>query len=102
MVEAARAIRRLGAAAVLVKGGHLSDDAVDVLLASDAGPSFFRAARIAGPPIHGTGCALSAAIAARLASGDPVREAVRAAKEWLHGRIAAAVKLGRGAAVLLP
>ena len=102
MVEAARAIRRLGAGAVLVKGGHLSEDAVDVLLASDAEPTFFRAARIAGAPIHGTGCALSAAIAARLACGDPVSEAVRAAKQWLHGRIAAAVKLGRGAAVLLP
>jgi hydroxymethylpyrimidine/phosphomethylpyrimidine kinase len=102
MVEAARAMRRLGASAVLVKGGHLADEAVDVLLAGDAEPTFFRAARIAGAPVHGTGCALSAAIAAQLARGDPLGEAVRAAKHWLHARIAAAAKLGRGAAVLLP
>lgn len=102
MVAAARAIRDLGAAAVLVKGGHLSAEAVDVLLASDGEPTLLRAPRIPGPPVHGTGCALSAAIAARLASGDSLVEAVRAAKLWLHGRIAAAARLGRGAAVLLP
>jgi hydroxymethylpyrimidine/phosphomethylpyrimidine kinase len=102
MIAAARAIRRLGAGAVLVKGGHLADEAVDVLLGADGEPTLLRAPRIPGPPVHGTGCVLSAAIAARLASGDPLAAAVRSAKLWLHGRIAEAVKLGRGAAVLLP
>ena len=102
MVDAARAIRDLGVEAVLVKGGHLADEAVDVLLASDGEPTFLHAPRVAGPPVHGTGCALSAAIAARLASGDSLPEAVRTAKIWLHGRIATAARLGRGSAVLLP
>ena len=102
MVDAARAIRDLGVQAVLVKGGHLADEAVDVLIASDGEPTFLRAPRLAGPPVHGTGCALSAAIAARLASGDSLPEAVRTAKVWLHGRIATAARLGRGSAVLLP
>jgi hydroxymethylpyrimidine/phosphomethylpyrimidine kinase len=102
MITAARAIRLLGAGAVLVKGGHLAGEAVDLLLAPDGEPTWLRAPRIDGPPVHGTGCALSAAIAARVALGDPLAEAARAAKLWLHGRIAAAAKLGRGAAVLLP
>jgi hydroxymethylpyrimidine/phosphomethylpyrimidine kinase len=102
MVTAARAILLHGPGAVLVKGGHLAGDAVDVLLAANGEPRRLRAPRIAGPAIRGTGCALSAAIAARLARGDPLDEAVRAAKLWLHRRIATAAKLGRGAAVLLP
>lgn len=99
--RAARAIRARGARAVLVKGGHLDGDALDLLLTGDERVEL-RAPRIPGPPIHGTGCTLSTAIAVHLARGDALVPAVRAAKEWIGGRIAAAVRIGRGAAVLPP
>lgn len=68
--------------AVLVKGGHLEGDAVDVLF---DGEKFFSfpAKRIAGPSPRGTGCRFSSAIAARLASQDDLHTAIRKAKEYL-------------------
>lgn len=102
LVDAARAIQARGAAAVLVKGGHLEGEAIDILLTRDGEILELRATRIPGPAVHGTGCALSSAIAARLACGDALTVAAATAKRWLHGRIAAAAPLGRGAAVLLP
>jgi hydroxymethylpyrimidine/phosphomethylpyrimidine kinase len=98
--RAARAIRARGARAVLVKGGHLGGDALDVLVTPDGEKVELRGPRIPGPAIHGTGCTLSTAIAVHLARGDGLAVAVRAAKEWVAGRIAAAVRIGRGAAVL--
>jgi hydroxymethylpyrimidine/phosphomethylpyrimidine kinase len=100
--RAARAIRARGARAVLVKGGHLAGDALDVLLTEEDERVELRARRIPGPPIHGTGCTLSTAIAVHLARGMGLTEAVRAAKHWVAERITAAVRIGRGAAVLPP
>jgi hydroxymethylpyrimidine/phosphomethylpyrimidine kinase len=88
-----------GAQAVLVKGGHADGDADD-LLATRADTTWLRGARIAGGTVHGTGCALSAAIAARLARGEPLVDAVRAAKAWLAEAIASAQSLGKGARIL--
>lgn len=102
LVDCARAIQARGASAVLIKGGHLEGDALDVLLMPTGEVFELRAKRIPGPPVHGTGCALSSAIAARLACGDDLVQAVRTAKQWLHERIANAARLGRGSAVLLP
>jgi hydroxymethylpyrimidine kinase/phosphomethylpyrimidine kinase len=98
MREAARAIRKLGAGAVVIKGGHLFRDsqksiqgAVDLLF---DGSSFIelRASRLAGVEAHGTGCAFSAAAAAYLAQGEDLEAAVRAAKNFvlrsLRGRFA--------------
>ena len=90
---AARALRALGIAAVLVKGGHLEGDATDVLL-SPAGESLFSSPRIAGPSPRGTGCALATAIAVGLARGESLERAVASAKTWLTGRIANARPVG--------
>jgi hydroxymethylpyrimidine kinase/phosphomethylpyrimidine kinase len=90
---AARDLRALGIAAVLVKGGHLEGDATDVLL-SPAGESILSSPRIAGPSPRGTGCALASAIAIRLARGEPVEHAVASAKTWLTRHIASARPVG--------
>jgi hydroxymethylpyrimidine/phosphomethylpyrimidine kinase len=91
--EAARALRALGVAAVLVKGGHLEGDATDVLLSS-TGESLLASPRIAGPSPRGTGCALATAIAVNLARGETLERAVASAKTWLTQRIAGAVAVG--------
>lgn len=98
--EAARRIAAFGCRSVLVKGGHLEDaESVDVLFFPDE-PRWveLRAPRLASRNTHGTGCTLSSAIAARLARGDGIEEAVRRAKEYVQGAIAAgsAYALGRG------
>ncbi len=98
MERQAAMLRERGARAVLVKGGHgRGDEAVDLLL-DDDGVVALSAPRIATRNIHGTGCTLSAAIAARLAHGDGLRAAVRFAKDWLAQAIAAAKdqRLGSG------
>ena len=82
MKEAASAIRAMGAKAVLVKGGHLLGRAVDVLSGPD-GVIEFDSARLTGRLAHGTGCALSAAIAAGLALGLDLAQAVRRAKSFV-------------------
>ena len=96
MREAARAIRDLGPAAVLVKGGHLTDSACDVLLDGDELHEL-QAPRLATPALHGSGCTLSAAITAGLARGASLLDAVRTAKDFVHAAIARAPAVGRGA-----
>ncbi len=83
MHDAAAQIRSLGARAVLVKGGHLKDEqSVDVL--DDGGQvTVFRAERIEGVELHGTGCRLSAAIAAGLGQGMTLENAVGEAKRFV-------------------
>jgi hydroxymethylpyrimidine/phosphomethylpyrimidine kinase len=94
--QAARRLLDLGCGAALVKGGHLGgDDAVDVLC-DRGGCEHLRYPRLPGPPIHGTGCVLSAAITAYLARGEPLGEAVRKARRFLQGAIEGAQALGGG------
>ncbi|GGV79558.1 MULTISPECIES: bifunctional hydroxymethylpyrimidine kinase/phosphomethylpyrimidine kinase [Streptomyces] len=93
--EAAEAVLALGPAWVLVKGGHLPGDAVD-LLTDGTEEHWLRAPRHDNRHTHGTGCTLASAIASRLALGDSVPEAVRAAKEYVTGAIAAGFALGGG------
>jgi len=95
MREAARALHALGPRAVVVKGGHLEGDAVDVLFDGHTMEEL-RVARIATRNTHGTGCTYSAAIAARLALGDGVRDAVRAAKAYVTEAIRGSYAVGRG------
>ncbi|HSE27381.1 MAG TPA: bifunctional hydroxymethylpyrimidine kinase/phosphomethylpyrimidine kinase [Gemmatimonadales bacterium] len=96
MARAGERILGLGAAAALVKGGHLDElGMVDVLVTS-AGVREFRHARIATTSTHGTGCTLSAAITAGLALGRPLDAAVPDALDFVHRAIAAAPGLGRG------
>lgn len=96
MLRAAQAIRLLGAHAVLVKGGHLSGDAVDLLLFEDGSVRRLSSKRIDTDNTHGTGCTLSSAIAANLAKGMDLEEAVVVAKEYLTGALAHDPGLGRG------
>ena len=95
MRRAAGRIADLGPKWVLVTGGHLRGDAVDVLW-SGGQVRLFRATRIAGPGHHGTGCAYSAAIAALLSLGRTPPEAVRVAKKYVTEAIRRAPELGRG------
>lgn len=82
MREAARRMREMGARAVLVKGGHLQTEALDLL--DDGGEvQTFRAERIKTTATHGTGCTLSAAIAAGLAHGKSLEESVASAKRFV-------------------
>jgi hydroxymethylpyrimidine/phosphomethylpyrimidine kinase len=96
MRKAAEAIAAMGARNVLVKGGHRAGkDATDLLLSNGAFICL-RAARIDTKNTHGTGCTLSSAIASRLARGDDVETAVRAAKDYVTQAIADAYAVGAG------
>lgn len=95
LAEAAAAMLALGPRWVLVKGGHLSGDAVD-LLADGRTEHVLRTPRLDNRHTHGTGCTLASAIASRLALGDDVPTAVAAAKDYVTGAIAAGFALGRG------
>jgi len=92
---AAQSLHTMGAHAVLIKGGHLQGEAIDLLF---DGASFreFPAARIATPHTHGTGCTYSAAITAGLAAGVPLYEAVARAKRFIHEAIDTNPGLGGG------
>ncbi|MFJ6570858.1 bifunctional hydroxymethylpyrimidine kinase/phosphomethylpyrimidine kinase [Streptomyces sp. NPDC091292] len=93
--EAAAAILAYGPRWALIKGGHLTGDAVD-LLTDGSAEHWLRAPRLDNRHTHGTGCTLASAIAAGLAQGLAVPEAVAAAKEYVTGAIAAGFALGRG------
>ena len=85
----ARTLHARGARAVLVKGGHLGGDTADDVL-FDGMMRLYSAPRIATRSTHGTGCTLSSAIAASLAKGMPLTDAVAASKDYLTGALRAA------------
>ena len=95
MEAAAEKIYREFGCAVLMKGGHQQNDANDYLY-GDKGGTWFYGKRIDNPNTHGTGCTLSSAIAANLAKGLCLSEAVDRAKTYLSGALAAMLDLGRG------
>jgi len=97
MRRAAEAILQLGAGAVLVKGGHLpgSEEAAD-LFADGRAETWVSAPRVDTANTHGTGCTLSAAIAARLAIGDELAAAVEAGKRFVTEAIRASLAIGKG------
>jgi hydroxymethylpyrimidine/phosphomethylpyrimidine kinase len=95
MEEAARLIATLGPKAVLVKGGHLVDKAVDVLCWKGE-VRHFVAHRIETTHTHGTGCTYSAAITAGLAKGLSLPDAVGIAKRFVTAAIATSPRLGKG------
>ncbi|WP_111558723.1 bifunctional hydroxymethylpyrimidine kinase/phosphomethylpyrimidine kinase [Paracoccus sediminilitoris] len=93
----ALALMQMGAQAVLLKGGHgQGPQCHDLLMTPDDGPRWLSAPRHATRNTHGTGCTLSAAIAAELAKGWPLQDAVAAAHCYLQGAIAAADSLTVG------
>ena len=94
--RAARALRAMGARAVVVKGGHLDrDDIVDVLVDGDREIAIVGE-RVPGVHTHGTGCTFASAIAARLALGDDVEPAVRAAQAYVRAAMRTGIPLGGG------
>ncbi len=95
MRAAAERIARLGRLSILIKGGHLRGDAVDLLF-HDGGFTEFRDPRIDTQHTHGTGCTYSAAITALLARGFPMTEAVRQAKRFIDEAIRTHPGLGAG------
>ncbi len=97
MRVAAQAILEMGPQAVLVKGGRLGgSSAIDVLCRRDTTREF-SAERVPVARAHGTGCTLSAAIAAAMALGMPLEEAIGAAKHYVTGALASAERVGHGA-----
>jgi hydroxymethylpyrimidine/phosphomethylpyrimidine kinase len=98
---AAAALLECGADAALIKGGH-REGAPDDYLRTREGGRWLRAELRHPGPVHGTGCALSSAIAARLARGERLGEAVPAAKRWLETALGRARALGRGQLLLQP
>ena len=96
MRAAARRILELGPGVVLVKGGHLEgDESIDI--AADASGCFeFRGPRVATLQTHGTGCTLASAIAANLALGYEVHDAIGRARVYLEGAIRNAPGIGHG------
>lgn len=99
MTRAAEEIARRCGTAVLVKGGHLVNDAVDILY--DDGESIrFPSERIDNPNTHGTGCTLSSAIACGLAGGYSLEESIKRAKDYLTGALRAMLDLGSGSGPL--
>lgn len=100
MVRAAEKLASLGAANVLVKGGHLRGDALDILYLRDGSIREFCAPRINTPHTHGSGCTYSAAITAGLALGAPLAEAVARAKEFVTAAIRTNPGLGSGSGPL--
>ncbi len=92
---AAEAVHAFGPAWVLVKGGHLPGDAVDLLF-DGTDEHRFRAPRLDNRHTHGTGCTLASAIAARLAAGDDPVAAVRTAKAYVTGALSRGFALGSG------
>lgn len=98
MRRAAEVIGRMGARAVLIKGGHIREadsvTVVDVLF--DGEMTTFRHSRIDTTSTHGTGCTLSAAVVAQLANGLPLRDAVASAIDFVHAALETAPGLGSG------
>ncbi|MBQ8134659.1 MAG: bifunctional hydroxymethylpyrimidine kinase/phosphomethylpyrimidine kinase [Clostridia bacterium] len=99
MLHAAELITQKYGTAVLVKGGHSINDATDILC-SDGTFQTFKGKRINNPNTHGTGCTLSSAIAANLAKGFELTEAIQRAKDYISGALGAMLDLGKGSGPL--
>lgn len=96
MMHAAKILNSLGVPGVLVKGGHLCDTTVTDVLQTDDGMELFECERINSKHTHGTGCTLASALAAGLAQGMEIRDAVRRAQEYVRRAILAAPGYGVG------
>jgi hydroxymethylpyrimidine/phosphomethylpyrimidine kinase len=96
MRAAGETLLALGCRAVLVKGGHLSGETVSDVLVTAGGARVWESPRIATRHTHGTGCTLASAIAASLAQGQDVENAVDRARTYVQRAIAGAPGLGRG------
>lgn len=97
MEDAASQLLSMGAQAVLLKGGHLKGEVVaDLLAHTDGTRQWMRDARIQTPNTHGTGCTLSSAIAAFLAGGEELPQAVKSARSYIRGALQAGAQVRTG------
>ena len=102
MREAGRKLREMGAAGVLVKGGHVPGERLtDLLLLPDGGERVFTGPRIDTDHTHGSGCTLASGIAAGLALGMELADAVAAGREYLRRGISKAHRTGKGYGTML-
>ncbi len=99
MVGAALKIQKKVGTSVLVKGGHLENDATD-LLCSESKIYSYSSKRIDNPNTHGTGCTLSSAIACNLADGKTLDESIKNAKSYITSLLEADLNLGKGSGPL--
>lgn len=95
MSGAAKELQKMGAKNVVVTGGHLAEN-TDLLRLKSGEEIEVASRKVESESTHGTGCAFSTAIACRLALGDDLPEAVRAAKEYVRRAIEAAYPIGKG------
>lgn len=103
MAQAAGIIYEKTGSTVLIKGGHLTGQAVDLLFTVSNGKPeeiWFSGERIHNPNTHGTGCTLSSAIACRLADGNNITDSVGGAKQYISSAIFAGLDLGKGSGPL--
>ncbi|QOR40530.1 bifunctional hydroxymethylpyrimidine kinase/phosphomethylpyrimidine kinase [Billgrantia diversa] len=96
MLAMAPGLAGLGAESVLLKGGHLDDEDCPDLLVESGRATWLAGTRIATSNLHGTGCSLSSAIAAHLAQGDTLPQAIAAAKQWLEAALIESRRLDVG------
>jgi hydroxymethylpyrimidine/phosphomethylpyrimidine kinase len=96
MEAAARELLKLGPKAILIKGGHASGKRADDLFFDGESFRVFSAPRVETTSTHGTGCTLSSAIAAQLAHGRSLCEAIQEAKEFVTAALKNALPLGHG------
>lgn len=99
MIKAAQIICKKYRCPVLCKGGHSVNDSNDILF-TDESYYRFSGEHISNPNTHGTGCTLSSAIAANLAKGFQIYDAVKNAKEFINGALSAGLDLGKGSGPL--
>ena len=99
MIRAAHKISDFFGGAILIKGGHLVNDATD-LLYYNKNEHWFSSERINNPNTHGTGCTLSSAIACNLANGHSLEESIKNAKAYLTGALKDMLNLGKGSGPL--
>ena len=100
MLVAAEKISTAHGCAVLLKGGPSDTDADDLLVEADGTETWFAGRRIANPNTHGTGCTLSSAIAANLAKGYSLPQAIARAKGYITAALSAGLDLGAGSGPL--
>lgn len=99
MLVAADQIATMLKGSILIKGGHLTDTADDLLYV-DGKPVWIKGERIQNPNTHGTGCTLSSAIACSLANGFSIEQSVRNAKSYITGALKDGLNLGKGSGPL--
>ena len=95
MKKAGEIILNLGPKYVLMKGGHLNGDCIDVLIGDDIF-EIFEGERINRKNTHGTGCTISSAITSHLALGYDIKESVRLSKEYITEAIRHSFDIGKG------